>query len=469
MKDVRVPWWPTVICASLAGGMGWGIRGQYGHETGAMIAGALVCLVIGLTLCRNAGSLAVARAVALGTVAMGFGGSETYGQTIGLTKDADFVGNWGVLAWGMLGLAIKGGVWIGFCGLLLGMGLGGKRYRAIEMFCLMIGALFAYALGVYFLNMPHDLEARQLPRLYFSATWDLQPNKADLRPRVEVWGGIWFALLFVMAYAGALRKDGLAWRLGLWGIIGGALGFPIGQCIQAYHGWNVELFDEGLWKIVNWWNFMETTFGLVMGALLGLGAWLHRKRIQPVEYEGELANFAPLEWGLVIVHCALLILSEFVIPFPIIGWAYDMGLVMGVIPLAAIVGGRWWPYLAILPVTLMPIVGKTVRNLAYENEEVSRLFGWSVYIVIPMALAIGLAIWYQRKGRAGQTGTAFARGALLFCTWIYFTLNFAFFNFPWPWETWTGRTPNAMVYVVCVVALTALALFWGKGERSRAA
>ena len=30
--------------AAAAGGLGWGIRGQYGHETGAMIAGVLVGL-----------------------------------------------------------------------------------------------------------------------------------------------------------------------------------------------------------------------------------------------------------------------------------------------------------------------------------------------------------------------------------------------------------------------------------------
>lgn len=114
--NASIPWWPTVICASLAGGMGWGIRGQYGHETGAMIAGLLVCLVIALTLCRNASSLAIARAVALGTVAMGFGGTETYGQTVGLTHDPEMVGNWSALYWGMLGLAIKGSVSMGSAG-----------------------------------------------------------------------------------------------------------------------------------------------------------------------------------------------------------------------------------------------------------------------------------------------------------------------------------------------------------------
>ena len=36
------PLWLAMLATSMAGGMGWGIRGQYGHETGAMIAGALV-------------------------------------------------------------------------------------------------------------------------------------------------------------------------------------------------------------------------------------------------------------------------------------------------------------------------------------------------------------------------------------------------------------------------------------------
>ncbi|GIT38711.1 MAG: hypothetical protein Ct9H300mP7_6320 [Verrucomicrobiota bacterium] len=39
---------------------------------------------------------------------MGFGGSITYGQTIGLTHDGPLIGNWASLRWGMLGLAIKG-------------------------------------------------------------------------------------------------------------------------------------------------------------------------------------------------------------------------------------------------------------------------------------------------------------------------------------------------------------------------
>ena len=59
-----IPWWQPVIFSALAGGMGWGIRGQYGHETGAMIAGSLVSLTVCFILCRHAQSLSLARAIA---------------------------------------------------------------------------------------------------------------------------------------------------------------------------------------------------------------------------------------------------------------------------------------------------------------------------------------------------------------------------------------------------------------------
>ena len=71
------PVWQAIFFAALAGGLGWGIRGQYGHEPGAMIAGVLVSLTLALLFCPPLPSISVARAVAWGTVAMGIGGSMT--------------------------------------------------------------------------------------------------------------------------------------------------------------------------------------------------------------------------------------------------------------------------------------------------------------------------------------------------------------------------------------------------------
>ena len=88
-----------MLTTAMAGGMGWGIRGQYGHETGAMVAGVLVSLNLVFLFCPGNTSIHVIRAAALGTIAMGFGGSMTYGQTVGLTHDASLVGNWASLRW----------------------------------------------------------------------------------------------------------------------------------------------------------------------------------------------------------------------------------------------------------------------------------------------------------------------------------------------------------------------------------
>ena len=68
--------WPMAIrLGACAGGLGWGIRGQYGHETGAMVAGLLLSLVIALCFGGSLDSRQLIRTVAWGTIAMGFGGS----------------------------------------------------------------------------------------------------------------------------------------------------------------------------------------------------------------------------------------------------------------------------------------------------------------------------------------------------------------------------------------------------------
>ena len=259
----------TVALAAMAGGLGWGIRGQYGHETGAMIAGLLVSLTLVLLHCPGGISLRLARAVAWGTIGVAFGGSMTYGQTVGLTHDAALVGNWEALRWGMLGLSLKGALWIGGCGLFLGMGLSGKTYRAVDWAWIMAGMIGLALVGMRYFNEPFDPAARVLPRVYFSADWRFLPG-AELKPRPEVWGGMLLALVGAVLYVGVARGDRLALRLALFAMLGGAIGFPLGQCIQAFHAWNPQLFQTGIGKSIdpiNWWNCMETTFGATWGQL----------------------------------------------------------------------------------------------------------------------------------------------------------------------------------------------------------
>ena len=194
---------------ALAGGMGWGIRGQYGHETGAMLAGLLVALVVVYFFAYQFSSIDAAKAVALATVAIGFGGSMTYGQTLGLTQDAPLIGNIAALRWGLIGTFIKGSIWIGFFGLFLGLGLGGKKYSPIEIILILFVSVFFLYLGIYILNEPFDPENKELPFIYFSDDWYWEPGE-NLKPRREQWGGLALALSFLLSYICIVKKDILA-------------------------------------------------------------------------------------------------------------------------------------------------------------------------------------------------------------------------------------------------------------------
>ncbi len=460
-KTGAVPAWKPVLFGALAGGMGWGIRGQYGHETGAMIAGLLVGLTLVLLVCPRAPAFPALRAVAWCAIAIGFGGSMTYGQTVGLTHDPALVGNWAALRWGMLGLSIKGALWIGFAGVFLGMGLGGVRYRTAEIALVLVGMLALCAVGLLTLNRPFDPTQRILPRIYFSADWRFRPG-AELKPRPEVWGAYLFAFLGLLGYCARFRGDRLARNLGLWAALGGGLGFPLGQCLQAYHAWNLPDFAHG-WParfdaVMNWWNWMETTFGAVMGGTLGLGLWLNRHRIRVDDNALPEPLGYPLEISLLTLHTLLLVAVEFG-SIRLVDRLYDFGLLLGFLPTLLVTAGRISPYAFLLPLVALPITGKTVRYLVHKEHLLEPIAGWVLFLVLPLLAATVLVIRLRRRlATQSRPAAEILAPTLLLATWLFWALNFGFFRAPWPWNDWTARTPNALVFTACALGLTGLAL-----------
>jgi hypothetical protein len=311
------------------------------------------------------------------------------------------------------------------------------------------------------LNKPFDPANHQLPKIYFSDSWYWEPG-AELKPRPECWGGLLFALLALVVYVGVVRKDRLAARLATWGFVGGAIGFPAGQCLQAYHAWNVESFRQGWFATldphINWWNFMETTFGAVWAAVLALGLWLNRRLIAAEQREPTVVLREPIEWLLVAIHVPVLVAWNFA-EISLVDLFADNALTMIAIPLVAVMGGRLWPYLVTLPIVALPIAGKTVRQLSYEETSMSPVVGYAIYLVLPLIVATGTALSLARQPRSRPGSRTFSRWALLLATWLYFGLNYAFFHFPWPWQTWTSRTPNGIVYIVCSIVLTVVAVW----------
>ncbi len=483
----------AVILTALAAGTGWGIRGQYGHETGAMISGSLAALTLVLLFLPTAPSWYGARAAAMMAVAIGVGGSMTYGQTLGLTQNSEVIGNADAWWWGMLGVAIKGGVWIGTGGLFLGMGLGGRRYGPWEMLFLLAAAIGLYFLGVHLINQPFDPENGTLPRFYFSGHWDFEPERhrqGTLNPRFEQFGGYWLALIGLCLYVRLVRGDRLALRMACIGILGGALGFSTGQAIQSAHAWHPDWFAEGgrfgfghrLFAHFNWWNVMETTFGAVWGAVVGAGLWFNRRLIAAPPSEERATVSPPVEIFLAVVYLSLVLVGEFEylredLFVAAANWYIEIGLLIVSLPLIGIVGGRLMPWLTLLVLIPAVICGKTLVAALRQTDTAgiwsdNAGFAWYILVQVPLAITLVTAAWLIHRART-QTTARSAAVALALMSAIYFCLNTVMFGFPdltAPIDGWNTRHPNQWFFLfstACLVlfSLSSLIVFPGSVGR----
>lgn len=453
---------PHIAVCAMAGGLGWGIRGQYGHETGAMMAALLVAMTLGLRLMCQVPPMKAVRALAMAVLATGLGGTMTYGQTLGLTQDAPLIGRWDAWAWGMTGVFIKGGLWIAFFGLFLGIGLSRKIWLTSELAVLAVLSVFAMFIGVALLNEPFNPAEKILPRIYFSDHWMWEPD-AELKPRRESWGGLLAILLLWITYARFEKKDGFPIRLALAGFISGALGFFLGQCLQSMSAWNPQLATP--FKVaVNWWNVMETTFGFVWGG--GMAWALHRFRkyfSQPVTQSLTTSEFHPSlrfeVFSLIAVGLAILVWNFG--SFHYFDNFADLAWTMLIIPLICISSGRIWPIVFLTVLILCPIALKTFMEMCVQNHELPIWSGVLSLLIFPLSLVLWLAralLNDRPQNPSTVPGTfmwlrswAFASITLV---WVYHALNFFLFRYPWPWAPWTYRTPNEMIFLIFSAAIT---------------
>lgn len=75
----------TVLLTGLSLSIGWGIRGNFGHEIGAMVPGALAAMAVVMAIAREDWHRRIAYFAMFGAIGWSFGGSMSYGQVIGYT------------------------------------------------------------------------------------------------------------------------------------------------------------------------------------------------------------------------------------------------------------------------------------------------------------------------------------------------------------------------------------------------
>ncbi len=302
---------PTL--GGLAMSVGWGYRGEYGHEAGAMIPGALVALGIVLTSNRADWWSRAAVLGALGAIGWAFGGQMSYGRVIGYTAHDTFAD----VFYGFASLFLIGGLWggIGMGILALGFtkslkelseyvipavlylivwwglklsGVAGELYTRYSLNDTDWGAAsIAVIVALCCATLPRTRRASVLVGCLGLGWWagfSILVLGLGLRmtpPRGDNWAGCVGIFSVVMAYH-LLSKNRVGIRLAHRGFLAGGLGFAIGDFVQmlgrAQWGPIGRLTElQGL----DYWKWMEQLFGLIMGIGVGLALIRTAQYVRP--------------------------------------------------------------------------------------------------------------------------------------------------------------------------------------------
>ncbi len=323
--------------------LGWAINGMIGSASGAAIPGAFigmaVAVILGLDREGDHGTAQACRSVmrigAFGAIGFWFGGEMTYGQMFGLMKPG--VDGAAHYDWGLLGTAVKGSAWHGVGAACIGLGLMCRRYRWWELAALMAVMTGASCLGIALLNQPLD-SPDALPLIRFS----YDPADPDAPGRSEHWAGLWAGLIVLLAYAAIVKHDRVTLRFGLFGILGGGLGFAVGQVLQAW-SWAHPALACRPW--IDWWKVMELTFGLIGGLAIAVAAIrTPRDAVEPQPCDAG-SSAAAVEWAGIVLW--FLIAGGYYWRHPVGNVLAVPPFVPGVVVLSGLTFGRWWPWVIV--------------------------------------------------------------------------------------------------------------------------
>ncbi len=229
-----------LIVVSLSLGLGWAVRGHFGHEWGACWAGALGAAAVLLCARREDWARRMPVLVALGGIGWAVGGMMSYGRIVGYCRGTDF----GNVAYGLAMLAVVGGLYGLVGGGLLGLGLESTERKRPEWAALLTQMV---AGAVLFWGV-----------LIYQFEWKMTP------PRSELWAACLGASVAMVWF---LQRNGFhrALRVAAYSGLGAGLGFALGNFLQT-------LGSASGWPL-NWWNVMEFTLGLLGGLGMAYGVF----------------------------------------------------------------------------------------------------------------------------------------------------------------------------------------------------
>jgi hypothetical protein len=307
-----------VLASALSLSIGWGIRGNFGHETGAMIPGALAAMAAVMLSGREDWLRRTPYFAFFGALGWSFGGSISYMQVIAYTHS----GHSGSVLYGFACLFLIGFLWAAMGGAGTALPALLKSAELRDFFPAVIAVFIGWCIQdiLTYLLVHVDSAFRQNDPLYWYDTdwlaalvaivcvlvWGAIRKRLDrgtalvlhmaigwwigflvlvvlfgwrmTPPRGDNWAGCLGMVLGMFVYFGR-RVPGLAYAALLSGIIGG-IGFALADAVKLlgiYSGWQT-----------NWHSILEQTYGLINGIGIGLMMlWLSRRAPPTVSDLGE--------------------------------------------------------------------------------------------------------------------------------------------------------------------------------------
>ncbi len=332
-----------ILLSALAMSVGWGFRGNYGHEAGAMVPGALLGLAISLTSRRPDWQARGVTLAFLGAIGWAFGGQMSYGKIIGYTLDTEMRN----VHYGYWCLFVIGGLWGGLGAGILALGLT-ETSETLDRWCLPLALLWLLWQVADLSGLTAKLETSALAhdKLMWlkDADWvaaisalvsaviswfAFRNSRAQAAviawlasgwligffvlvgvcrlhmtpPRSDNWAGCVGLFLAFLAYL-IWRNNRVALYLLAWGFFAGAFGFAIAELPQVLGRGYWGTLGEWVFRYqLDCWKWMEQGFGLLMGAMVAIGALrVQRGELTtPTEFPSKNFDFLALIYLLVIV------------------------------------------------------------------------------------------------------------------------------------------------------------------------
>ncbi len=286
----------SILLVALSLSIGWGVRGNWGHEYGAMIPGALASLAACLLSGREDWRRRATYFAFFGAVGWSFGGSISYMHVISYTHSGHLPSQ----AYGFACLYVIGFLWASLGGAGAAMAATLDRKTLTEFFVPLI-LLFVIWAGIEFIPavaLAGGAEERHLEKLYWYDTDWLAALAAILiatplyfatpryrracslilymavgwwlcvfilvhllgirmtPPRGDNWAGCLGMVLGLFVYCFRMKWHAIAYAAMVCGVIGG-LGFSLGQLIKV-----ICISSEAK---TNWHSVLEQTYGFFNG------------------------------------------------------------------------------------------------------------------------------------------------------------------------------------------------------------